>query len=402
MPAEPEVTQRLVAILAADAVGYSRLMSADERSTVTALDAARAVFRQEIESRRGRVVDMAGDSVLAVFETASGAVSAALAVQQQLEHLCAQASEDRCMRFRLGVHLGEVIEKVDGTVYGDGVNIAARLQALAAPGGIMVSESVRGAVRGKVNARFEDQGAQQVKNIADPVRVYRITAEGAGASVATVAASEMRLSLPDKPSLAVLPFDNMSGDPEQAYFADGIAEDLITALSRVAWLFVIARNSSFAFKGEKLDVRTIATRLGVRYLVEGSVRKAGQRVRVTAQLIEAASGQHLWADRYDGPLDQVFELQDQITASLVGAIEPKLRATELARASEAPREPRRVRSFAACLAAHRHDDRRQPGPGHRVAGSRDCPVSDLRASARVQCILPGLAAVSWLQCRSGP
>jgi adenylate cyclase len=331
-PNTPEITQRLVAILAADAVGYSRLMAADAHSTVAALEAARAVFRQEIESRRGRVVDVAGDSVLAVFETATAAVSGALAIQQQLEVLCAKAPEERRMRFRLGLHLGDVIQKADGSVYGDGVNVAARLQGLAAPGSIMASESVREAVRGKVNATFQDQGPQQVKNITEPVRAYRIARDGDVTSMAAGGIGQIRLSLPDKPSVAVLPFDNMSGSPEQAYFADGIAEDLITALSRVSWLFVIARNSSFAFRGEKIDVRTIGARLGVRYLVEGSVRRAGERVRVTAQLIEAASGQHLWADRYDGSLDLIFELQDQITASLVGAIEPKLRSTEIARA----------------------------------------------------------------------
>lgn len=349
---DPEFTQRLVAILAADAAGYSRLMSADEHSTVAALDAARAAFRHEIESRRGRVVDMAGDSVLAVFETATGAVSAALAIQQQLEALSAQAPEEQHMRFRLGVHLGDVIQKADGSVYGDGVNIAARLQGLAAPGGVTVSASVRTAVGGKVNATFEDQGVQQVKNISEPVHAYRIAPEGAATSVAARVAGETRLPLPDKPSVAVLPFDNMSGDPEQAYFADGIAEDLITALSRVSWLFIIARNSSFAFKGEKVDIRTIGARLGVRYLVEGSVRRARERVRVTAQLIEASSGQHLWADRYDGPLDRVFELQDQITTSLVGAIEPKLRSTEIARARR--KRPDSLDAFDLLLQALPH------------------------------------------------
>ena len=345
------MTQRLVAILAADAAGYSRLMAADERRTVAALDAARAVFRQEIEARRGRVVDMAGDSVLAVFETATGAVSSALAIQQQLATLCAQESEHRRMHFRVGVHLGDVIEKPDGTVYGDGVNIAARLQGLAAPGGITVSESIRAAVTGKIEAAFEAQGAQHVKNIAEPVRAYRIVPED-GTSVAPIATGESPLALPDKPSLAVLPFENMSGDGGQTYFADGITEDLITALSRVSWLFVIARSSSFALKGQALDVRTIGARLGVRYLVEGSVRKAGQRVRVTAQLMEASSGQHLWADRYDGPLDRVFELQDQITTSLVGAIEPKLRSTEIVRARRKP--PDSLDAFDLLLQALPH------------------------------------------------
>ena len=248
---------RLVAILAADAVGYSRLMSIDERATLDALEEARSVFRAAIDSNGGRVVDTAGDSALAVFDTASGAATAALAIQQELAAATTEVAEDRRMRFRIGVHLGDVIEKIDGSVYGDGVNIAARLQSLAEPGGVTISDAVRGAVRGKVAAHFVDQGEQRVKNIAEAVRVYRMTAGEAGkvthqpqATQATSAPGEIDLSLPDKPSIAVLAFANMSGDAEHEYFTDGITEDIITELSRFDSLFVIASHSSFNYKGK--------------------------------------------------------------------------------------------------------------------------------------------------------
>jgi adenylate cyclase len=293
---------RLAAILAADAAGYSRLMAVDDKATVAALDAARAVFREQVEAQQGRVIDMAGDSVLAVFGTVAGAVTAALAIQAQVNAVADAEAIDRRMRFRIGVHLGDVIEKADGTVYGDGVNIAARLQGLAEPGGITVSESIRSAVKGKVGASFEDHGEQAVKNIADPVRAWRLRT-GAVEPVATVPAAPsitaIDLSLPDKPSIAVLPFVNMSGDPEQEYFTDGITEDIITELSRFHSLFVIARNSSFSYKGQSPDIRRVGKELGVRYVLEGSIRKSAQRIRVTGQLIDALTGNHLWAEKYD-------------------------------------------------------------------------------------------------------
>ena len=293
---------RLAAILAADAAGYSRLMAVDDKATVAALDAARAVFREQVEAQQGRVIDMAGDSVLAVFGTVAGAVTAALAIQAQVNAVADAEAIDRRMRFRIGVHLGDVIEKADGTVYGDGVNIAARLQGLAEPGGITVSESIRSAVKGKVGASFEDHGEQAVKNIADPVRAWRLRT-GAVEPVATVPAAPsitaIDLSLPDKPSIAVLPFVNMSGDPEQEYFTDGITEDIITELSRFHSLFVIARNSSFSYKGQSPDIRRFGKELGVRYVLEGSIRKSAQRIRVTGQLIDALTGNHLWAEKYD-------------------------------------------------------------------------------------------------------
>ena len=319
--------QRLAAILAADAAGYSRLMAADAAATVAALDTARATFRRGIEAHQGRIVDMAGDSVLAVFGTALGAVSAALAIQRELDLARGAEPEDRQLRFRIGIHLGDVIEKDDGTVYGDGVNIAARLQALAQVGGVTVSDAVQGAVRGRLAATFADQGEQAVKNIAHPVRAVAVSAGGDAAD----AASTIEMSLPSRLSIAVLPFANMSGDPEQDYFADGMVEDIITALARMDLFFVIARNSSFVYKGRAVDIKQVGRELGVRYVLEGSVRKSGNRVRITGQLIEAEKGQHVWADRFEGELDDVFELQDRITESIVSAVEPSILRVELER-----------------------------------------------------------------------
>ena len=356
------IRQRLAAILAADVAGYSRLMAADDRATVAALDAARAVYKSRIESNQGRVIDMAGDSVLAVFETAIGAVSTALAVQQELKAQAADVPEDRRMRFRIGVHLGDVIEKADGSVYGDGVNIAARLEGLAEPGGVSVSDSVRSAVRGKVDASFEDQGEQAVKNIPEPVRVFRVRAEGAAEANPAAAAGAIDLSLPDKPSIAVLPFANMSGDPEQEYFTDGVTEDIITELSRFHSLFVIARNSSFSYKGKSPDIRQVGRELGVRYVLEGSIRKAANRIRVTGQLIDARTGHHLWAERYDRTLEDIFAVQEEVTQSIVTAIAPQIDAAE--RDNARRRRPENlsayeiaVRANALVLEAYQRQDR---------------------------------------------
>jgi adenylate cyclase len=333
----PDQKKRLVAILAADAAGYSRLMADDDAATVAALDAARSDFRTQIESAQGRVIDMAGDSVLAVFELATAAVSAALAIQRALDARSAAVPENRRMRFRIGVHLGEVIEKSDDTVYGDGVNIAARLEGLCAPGGVTVSDAVYSAVRGKINASFVDQGEQQVKNIAYPVRAFRVSAAGQAVPVAAAksapAAAEPALRPPDKPSLAVLPFTNMSGDPEQEYFADGITEDIITDVSKVPGLFVIARNSSFTFKKQNVDVKEVGRKLGVRHVLEGSVRKAGMKVRINVQLIDAESGGHVWAERFDRDLEDIFALQDEVTQKIVEALKVNL-------AGGAPAQPR--------------------------------------------------------------
>jgi adenylate cyclase len=326
-----ELRQRLAAILAADVAGYSRLMAADERTTVAALDAARAVFRRRIETNQGRVIDMAGDSVLAVFETAIGAVSAALAVQQELHVSSSAVPEDRRMQFRIGVHLGDVIEKADGTIYGDGVNIAARLEGLAEPGGISVSESIRAAVKGKLSASFEDRGAQTVKNIAEPVHAFAVRTHGNAPAGAARAAAEIDRSPSDKPSIAVLPFTNISGDPEQEYFADGITEDIITDISKISGLFVIARNSSFIFKKQSADIKEVGRKLGVRHVLEGSVRKAGMKVRINVQLINAETGGHVWAERYDRDLEDIFAMQDEVTRRIVDALKVNLTSSEQAR-----------------------------------------------------------------------
>jgi adenylate cyclase len=324
-----EMRQRLAAILAADVAGYSRLMAADERATVAALDAARGVFRRLIDSNQGRVIDMAGDSVLAVFETAGGAVSAAMAIQGELASAAQAVPEERKMRFRIGVHLGDVMQKADGTVYGDGVNIAARLEGLAEPGGITVSEAVQVAQRNRVAVAFRDQGEHSVKNIAHPVRAFQVRSEGAGARAP---AARSQLALPDKPSIAVLPFDNMSKDPEQEFFADGVVEAITATLSRIRSFFVIARNSAFRYKGKPVNVPEVGRELGVRYVLEGSVQKAGDRLRITVQLIDAVGGAHIWADRVDGTLEDLFDLQDRIAEKVAGALQPSIRLAEVERA----------------------------------------------------------------------
>jgi len=326
---ESGLKHRLAAILAADAVAYSRLMASDERGTVVTLDTARAVFRKHIEANQGRVIDTAGDSVLAVFDTTIGAASAALAAQQQLEEACRAVDEDRRMRFRIGLHLGDVIEKPDGSVYGDGVNVAARLQTLAEPGGIVVSEAVHGALRDRIAARFADRGEQRFKNLLRPVHVYALAAAGIpGTSRDVVNAPK---SEPVRRSIAVLAFENMSRDPAQEYFCDGISEDIITDLAKINGLAVIGRQSAFAYKGRATDLRQVGRELGVRYVLEGSVRVAGNRVRVTAQLIEAESGTHVWANRYDHELHDVFTVGDAVVQDIVEALDVKLARGEEAR-----------------------------------------------------------------------
>ena len=328
--------QHLAAILAADVAGYSRLMAADEHQTVVSMEITRTIFTTEIERWHGRVVNTAGDSLLVLFESAADAVDAALAVQKRLAAHSVDVPAEQRMRFRIGVHLGDVIEKPDGTVYGAGVNMTARLQALAEPGGVAVSDAVYVVVRGRVAARFEDQGDKVVKNIPYPVKTFFVYDEASPVSRLASAAVEPQPALPDRPSIAVLPFTNMSGDAEQEYFTDGMVEDIITALSQFKELFVIARNSSFVYKGRNVDIQQVARELGVRYVLEGSVRKAGNRVRITGQLIEAATSAHLWADRFDGALEDVFELQDRVTESVVSALQPTLRQAEIERARRKP------------------------------------------------------------------
>jgi len=333
---ETGTRQRLAAILAADVSGYSRLMACDEAATVSALDAAREVFARHIAAQTGRVIDMAGDSVLAVFETAAGAVHAALAVQAEIAERTAGQAEDCRMRFRIGIHLGDVIEKADGTIYGDGVNTAARLESLAEPGGVCVSDAVECALRHRVPARFDDLGEQQLKNLAKPVHAYRMRAEAqtpaAAAPAATPAAGLAREKV-DKPAIAVLPFNNMSGDAGQEFFADGITEDVITELSRFRDLFVISRNSSFKYKGRAVEVQKFARELGVQYVVEGSVRKLGNRVRITVQLIDAETERHVWAERYDRDLQDIFAIQDEVTSSIVATLPGRVEAASRDRAA---------------------------------------------------------------------
>jgi len=327
--AEERVQRRLAAILAIDIVGYSRLMEADEARTLARLKALRAeILHPKVAEYGGRIFKTTGDGTLVEFPSAVDAVNHALDVQMEMALRNADLPEQRRLMLRMGINLGDIIIEGDD-IYGDGVNIAARLESLAEPGGICLSGAVHEHVRGKVNAAFGDLGEQTVKNIARPIRVWRVRPTGDTKSQISSGAS---LPLPVRPSIAVLAFQNMSGDPEQEYFADGIAEDIITGLSRFRWLDVIARNSSFTFKGRNVDVRTIGRELGVRYVLEGSVRKAGQQLRITAQLVEAATGSHLWAERYDGALADVFDLQDKITEGVVGAIEPSVRKAEIERA----------------------------------------------------------------------
>ena len=329
------VEHRLAAILAADVVGYSRLMAADEADTLIRLKRLIAEFVEPtIAEHRGRLFKTMGDGLLVEFGSAIEAVKCAVTWQEGIAEQQPDLPDDRRMLFRIGINLGDVIIE-GGDVFGDGVNVAARLQALAEPGGILVSGSLHEQVQGKVEFSFLDHGEQKLKNIPRPVRAYRVDTAAAKPMVAPAALTTPP-ALPDQPSIAVLPFTNMSGDPEQEYFADGMVEDIITALSRFKEVFVIARNSSFVYKGRAVDIREVGRELGVRYVLEGSVRKAANQVRISAQLIDASTGAHLWADRFEGAIGDVFHLQDQITASVVGAIAPTLRQAEIERARRKP------------------------------------------------------------------
>lgn len=358
---EPALRHRLLAILAADGVGFSRLMTTDERATVAVLDASRAVFREQIEAHGGRLVDTAGDSVLAVFDTAAGAVVAALAVQVQLAELRRDTPADRYLRFRIGIHLGDVFEKADGTVYGDGVNIAARLQALGDPDGLTVSQSVQSAVQGHVNAHFDDMGPQSVKNIARPVQAFRVRTAAVGDEPASARRRPGRLAiagllavllvgalgvwlagawagrpsllargaavteaLVGKLSIAVLPFANVGDDKANEVFADGVTDELIELLSRVQGLQVPPRSSSFHFKGKSVPAVDAARQLGVDHVVDGSVRRAGERVRIGAQLINAADGKVIWSRTFDREFKDVLTAQAEIAIGIAGSLVPSL------------------------------------------------------------------------------
>jgi len=323
--AEERVARRLAAILAADVVGYSRMMGADEEGTLAAIKAIRReLLHPKVAEHQGRIVKTTGDGALVEFPSAVDAVRFALDAQRGAAERNANVPEDRRIEFRIGINVGDVIFDEDD-IYGDGVNIAARIEPLAEPGAICLSDNAYQQIKGKLAIDVTDMGERELKNIAQPVRVYGVRPTGAAA------AARPALSLPDRPSIAVLPFQNMSGDPEQDYFVDGMVEDIITGLSRIKWLFVIARNSTFTYKGRAVDMKQVGRELGVRYVLEGSVRKAGDRVRITGQLIDTTTGTHVWAERYDRKSDDIFALQDEITLSVVGAIEPSLRQAEIER-----------------------------------------------------------------------
>jgi adenylate cyclase len=333
------VERRLAAVLAADVAGYSRLMGANEEGTLARLKVVRrALVDPVIAAHRGRIVKNTGDGVLVEFASAVDAVRSSAEVQRGMAEQNAALPQDQRIEFRIGIHVGDIMID-DNDIFGDGVNIAARLEGIAEAGGVCISDDAYRQVRGKVGLACYDLGLQTLKNIAEPMRAWRVkvvdqgtVAEQPGLPTGQAPA----LALPDKPSIAVLPFQNMSGDIEQEYFADGMVEDIITALSRFKTLLVIARNSSFTYKGKPVDVKRVGRELGVRYVLEGSVRKAGGRVRITGQLIEAATGAHLWADSFDGALQDVFALQDQVTSKVVGIIAPKIDEIEMRRAARKP------------------------------------------------------------------
>ena len=322
--------RRLAAILATDVVGYTRLIRADEEGTIAALKSLRAdLIDPKIAAHHGRIVKLMGDGMLAEFPSVVDAVRAAVETQQAVAEHNSVLPEDKRIEFRVGINLADVV--IDGgDIHGDGVNIAARLEGMAEPGGICISGMVYEGVRDRIDIPFEDLGEQEVKNIDRPVRVWRWTA-GAGLAASVSAKMDEPLPLPDKPSIAVLPFDNMSADPDQEYFSDGITEDIITELSRFPTLFVIARNSTFSYKGKSVDVKQVARELGVQYVLEGSIRRAGKRVRITAQLIDKETGGHVWAERYDRDLEDIFDLQEEITSNVVASIAPQIEMAEMAR-----------------------------------------------------------------------
>lgn len=336
--AEDRVDRRLAAIFAGDIAGYSRLMGVDEEGTLRQLKAHRKeLVDPKITEHRGRIVKTTGDGMLVEFVSVVDAVRCAVDIQRGMAERNAEVPVEKRIEFRIGINIGDII--IDGDdIFGDGVNVAARLQALADPGGIMVSGIVHDQVRDKLSFGFEDLGEQAVKNIARPVGVHRVQISELHAPTAVKLGTPANMPISSRPSIAVLPFANMSGDPEQEYFADGIVEEIITALSHMRWLSVIARNSSFTYKGKSVDVKQVGRDLGVRYVLEGSVRKGGNRLRIAGQLIDTATGAHLWADRFDGATEDIFDFQDQITAKVLSAIAPKLEQAEIERAKRKPTE----------------------------------------------------------------
>ncbi len=343
--------RRLAAILAADVVGYSRLMEADEEATARTLGIYREIIEGLVASHHGRVFGSAGDSVIAEFASPVEAVRCAVAIQRKLESQNVDLPEDRRMRLRIGVNLGDVM--VDGdNLLGDGVNVAARLEGLAEPGGICLSGMVHQSIEGKLDLAFDDLGEQKVKNIAKPVRAYKVLVEPGAAAVTVPSHQTRRSPVPDKLSIAVLPFVNMSVDPEQEYFSDGITEDIITGLSKNRLFFVISRGTSFKFKGTSVDISQIAQELAVRYVLEGSVRKAGNLVRITAQLSDAPVSHQVWAERYDRKLEDIFSVQDEITQNIIGSLAPGIMSAEIQRAQR--KETGRLEAWDFVMRAHWH------------------------------------------------
>ena len=338
---EQRVQRRLAAILAADVVGYSALMQRAEEATYAEFERLKhEIIEPGLSRHDGRLIKTTGDGALGEFASPSAAVRCAVEIQEII------ASGRSSLTLRIGINLGEVIVGADGDLFGDGINIAVRLEGVADPGGILISEKVYSEVKGKLDVGFEDQGEQQLKNISKPVRTYAVCARAHHAPTERLGSAP---PLPDRPSIAVLPFQNMSGDPEQEYFADGMVEEITTALSRFKWLFVIARNSSFTFKGRAVDIKEVGRSLGVRYVLEGSVRKASGKVRIAGQLIDAVTGAHLWADRFERDQTDVFALQDDVTVAVVSAIQPKLLQTEIARAAR--RRPENLTAYDCYLRA---------------------------------------------------
>ena len=352
-------TRKLAAILVSDVVGYSRLAGADEDRILARLRALRSdLIDPTIAVHHGRVVKRTGDGSIVEFRSVVDAMRCAIEVQTGLIERNAGVPPERAIEFRVGIHVGDVVEESDGDLMGDGVNIAARLEGVATPGAICLSEDAYRQVKSRLDLKISDLGPVRLKNIAEPIRVYSLDvgAQGLAKSAQADRAAPERpspgLALPDKPSIAVLPFQNMSDDPSQEYFVDGMVEDIITGLSRIKWLFVIARNSSFVYKGKPVDVRQAGRELGVRYVLEGSVRKAGGRLRITAQLIEAGTGAHLWADRFDGAIQDIFDLQDQITERVVGVVEPSLQRSEIERSRR--KHPENLSAYDLYLRAVPH------------------------------------------------
>jgi adenylate cyclase len=350
-------TRKLAAILAADVVGYSKLASADEDRTLARLRALRSdLIDPTVAVHNGRVVKRTGDGSLIEFRSVVDAVRCAIEVQNGMIERNAGLPPERRIEYRVGIHLGDVVEESDGDLMGDGVNIAARLEGIAKPGAICLSEDAYRQVKSRLDVAVNDLGPTKLKNIAESIRVYSLeigvpaSAKLAPQAESATTEKSAQLGFPDNPSIAVLPFQNMSGDPEQDYFADGMVEDIITGLSRIKWLFVIARNSTFTYKGRAIDVKQVGRELGVRYVLEGSVRKSADRVRITGQLVDAANGAHVWAQRFDGKADDIFALQDEITLSVVGAIEPSLRLAEVERVKR--KRPDSLDAYDLVLQAH--------------------------------------------------